>query len=67
MAEFVFWYSQEVVRKGYLTADSIEEARELLGSASWGPMDLEDLPNFSFKDKDFRTEVDFDTLKEIAS
>jgi hypothetical protein len=65
MAEYVFWYSEETVKKGFFTADTLEEARELLASATFGPMDLEDLPNFSCKDKDYELHVNGETLEEV--
>ena len=67
MAEFVFWYTEDSVKKCLFEADTLEEAREYLASVASGPMDLEDLPNFSSKDKDYNLEINEDTLKEIAS
>ena len=65
MAEYVFWYTEGTIKKGFFTADTLEEAREYLASVADGPMDLEDLPNFSSKEKTFDLDVNEGTLKEV--
>jgi hypothetical protein len=63
--EYVFWYTESTVKKGFFEADTLEEAREYLASVADGPMDLEDLPSFSSKDKDYDLDINEETLKEV--
>lgn len=51
MPEFTFWYTETQGYRAWFTADSLEQARELLGKVECGELDMEELPEFGSKTK----------------
>jgi hypothetical protein len=64
MPDYSVWYSDTYTYKGYFTADSREQALELLNKVEMGQIVMDELPEFVFKDKGYEIEVDPGTLEE---
>ena len=66
MPEFEIWYSETYTYKAWFSADSKEQAIELLESAQQGDIDLEsDLTGFSRKDKGYELDLEPLSVEEI--
>ena len=66
MPEFEIWYSETYTYKAWFTADSKEQAIELLESVQQGDIDLEsDLTGFSRKDKGYELDLEPLSVEEI--
>jgi hypothetical protein len=64
MPDYSVWYDDIYTYKGYFTADSREQALELLNKVELGEILMDQLPGFAFKDKGYQLEVDPGTLEE---
>jgi hypothetical protein len=64
MPDYSIWYSETYTNKGYFTANSRQEAIELLTKVDMGDMLMDELPNFAFKDKGYELELEPKTVKE---
>ena len=56
--QVVFWYSEEIVYKGYFTAENEDQAKELLKKVDDCEISFDDLPEFFSKTKSFETTLD---------
>jgi hypothetical protein len=66
MPEYEFWYSETYTYKAWFSADSKEQAIELLESVQQGDIDLEnDLTGFGHKDKGYELDLDPLSIEEI--
>jgi hypothetical protein len=63
--EFSFWYDETYTYKGYITADSEEEARKVIEQVQLGEISINDLPSFQCKDKGYFLEIDPGTLEDL--
>ena len=63
--EFSFWYDETYTYKGYITADSREEALKLIEQVELGEMSINDMPGFTCKDKGYTLEIDPGTLENL--
>ena len=64
MARFSVWYDESSTFKAWFEADSIEHARELISQVQECELDIEDLPAFINKDKNYGIEIAVDTIEE---
>lgn len=64
MKTYTFWYSETYTFKAGFHANSLEEAKELIGKAFDGEIDLEELPDFWHKGKDYEMEYLAETIEE---
>jgi len=62
MKEYTFWYTEEVTYKAGFKAESAEQALELLKGIQRSENDVEDLPEFWHKSKDFSVNLALDTF-----
>jgi hypothetical protein len=66
MPEFEIWYSETYTYKAWFSADSKEQAIEMLEAVQQGDLDLEsDLTGFSRKDKGYELDLDPLSVEEI--
>jgi len=63
--EFSFWYDETYTYKGYITADSREEALKLIEQVELGEIRINDMPGFTCKDKGYTFEIDPGTLENL--
>lgn len=63
MAKFEFWYDEAYTFKGWLEADSLDEAQRLAEQAEWGELDIKDLPGFASKQVSY--ELNIDHIEEV--
>ena len=63
MPTYEFWYDETSTYKAWITADSLEQAKELVGQVQDGEISLDDLPDFENKSKAY--ELLIDTIEEI--
>ena len=63
---YVFWYSTEQVYKAWFTANSEEEAEELLDKLQKREISMDDLPDFENSIKEENFDVATDTLEEMG-
>ena len=63
MPTYEFWYDETNTYKAWITADSLEQAKELVGQVQDGKLDMEDLPDFENRSKAY--ELLIDTVEEI--
>lgn len=64
MTDYSVWYSDTYTYKGYFTADNKEHALELLNKVEMGEIQMDELPEFAFKDKNYELEIAPGTLEE---
>ena len=67
MPTFEFWYSETYDFKGWFTAETQEQADELLNQLELGEIEIGYLPNFASKDKGYTCETGIATQIENAS
>jgi hypothetical protein len=66
MPEFEIWYSETYTYKAWFSADSKEQAIEMLEAVQQGDLDLEsDLTGFDRKDKGYELDLDPLSIEEI--
>jgi hypothetical protein len=66
MPEFEIWYSETYTYKAWFSADSKEQAIELLEAVQQGDLDLEsDITGFSRKDKGYELDLEPLSVEEI--
>jgi hypothetical protein len=66
MPEFEIWYSETYTYKAWFSADSKEQAIEVLEAVQQGDLDLEsDLTGFDRKDKGYELDLDPLSVEEI--
>jgi hypothetical protein len=66
MPEFEIWYSETYTYKAWFSADSKEQAIEMLEAVQQGDLDLEsDLTGFSRKDKGYELDLEPLSVEEI--
>ena len=63
--DFSFWYDETYTYKGYIKADSEEEARKIIEQVQLGEIGINDLPNFDCKDKGYQLDIDTGTLEDL--
>lgn len=63
MATFSFWYDETETHKAWFEADSIEHARELIEQVRQCELDIEELPNFVNKSKDYGIDIALETIE----
>lgn len=63
MPNFSVWYNETYTYKGFFSANSREEALEMLDKIRDGEADLEYLPEFFSKDKNYDLEIDLLSLE----
>lgn len=64
MKTYTFWYNETHTYKGGFHAKSLEEAKELLRKAFNNDIDMNDLPDFWYKDKGYDFELAPETIEE---
>ena len=64
MSDYSVWYSETYTYKGYFTANSKEHALELLKKVNMGEIQIDELPEFGSKDKNYDLEISTETLEE---
>lgn len=62
---YSFWYDETTTCKGYVDAEDLYQAFELIKQAQNGEIAFEDLPGFIEKPKSATIEVDFDSVGEV--
>lgn len=67
MARYTVWYSETYTYKAWFEADSKEHAQELLGQVRDSEIDVEELPEFGNKDKNYELDVAVETLEEVEN
>jgi hypothetical protein len=65
MPEFEIWYSETYTYKAWFTADSKEQATELLEAVEQGETQFEDLTGYGHKDKGYELDVEPHSVREI--
>jgi hypothetical protein len=63
MPTYEFWYNETYTYKAWFTADDKDQALKMIESVEQGNLDIEDLPEFGKKDKNY--EIELDTIEEI--
>ena len=63
MPAYEFWYNETYTYKAWFTADDKDQALKMIESVEQGNLDIEDLPEFGKKDKNY--EIELDTIEEI--
>jgi hypothetical protein len=63
MPTYEFWYNETYTYKAWFTADNKDQALKMIESVEQGNLDIEDLPEFGKKDKNY--EIELDTIEEI--
>lgn len=65
MPTYSFWYSETATYKGYFVADNEEHAKALLEKVrNHQEINVEDLPDWEAKLKEYDVEIDPQTLAE---
>lgn len=67
MARYTVWYSETYTYKAWFEADSKEHAQELLEQVRDSEIDVEELPEFGNKDKNYELDVAVETLEEVEN
>jgi hypothetical protein len=62
---YEFWHNVEEAWKASFTADSLEQAQELLEQAENGDINLVDLPGYWEKNKGLSLEIDMNSLEFV--
>ncbi len=57
MPTYEFWYSETYTNKGWFTAESLTDAKRLIGEVEDGELDINDLYEFGHKDKGYEFEA----------
>jgi hypothetical protein len=65
MPEFEIWYSETYTYKAWFSADSKEQAIEMLEAVYKGETCLDDLTGFGHKDKGYDLDIDPLAVEEI--
>ena len=65
MPEYQLWYSETYTYKGWFTADSKEQAIDLLEKVQDGDTQIEDLPGFGKKDKGYELDIEPREVEEL--
>ena len=63
MPVYEFWYDETNTFKAWITADSLEQAEELVNKVQDGNLEMEDLPGFENRSKAY--ELLIDTVEEM--
>jgi hypothetical protein len=63
MPTYEFWYDETNTYKAWISADSLEHAKELISQVQEGETDMEDLPDFENRSKAY--ELLIDTVEEM--
>jgi hypothetical protein len=63
MPTYEFWYNETYTYKAWFTAEDKDQAIKMIESVEQGNLDIEDLPEFGKKDKNY--EIELDTIEEI--
>jgi hypothetical protein len=64
MPTYEFWYDETNTYKAWITADSLEQAKELVNKVQDGNLEMEDLPGFENRSKAY--ELLIDTVEEMG-
>ncbi len=67
MAKYTVWYSETYTYKAWFEADSMEHAQELLGQVRDSEIEVEELPEFGNKDKNYELDVAVESLEEVEA
>ncbi len=67
MARYTVWYSETYTYKAWFEADSKEHAQELLEQVRDSEIEVEELPEFGNKDKNYELDVAVETLEEVEN
>ncbi len=67
MAKYTVWYSETYTYKAWFEADSKEHAQELLEQVRGSEIEVEELPEFGNKDKNYELDVAVETLEEVEN
>jgi hypothetical protein len=65
MATYRFWYDETHTYKAWLSADSNEQALELINKVQYGEMSVSDLPGFNKTDKNYEILIDTINLERV--
>jgi hypothetical protein len=65
MPDFEIWYSETYTYKAWFSADSKEQAIEMLEAVEQGETLLEDLTGFGHKDKGYELDIEPLSVEEI--
>jgi hypothetical protein len=63
MPTYEFWYNETYTYKAWFTAEDKDQALKMIESVEQGNLDIEDLPKFGKKDKNY--EIELDAIEEI--
>jgi hypothetical protein len=63
MPTYEFWYNETYTYKAWFIAEDKDQALKMIESVEQGDLDIEDLPEFGKKDKNY--ELELDTIEEI--
>jgi hypothetical protein len=63
MPTYEFWYNETYTYKAWFTAEDKDQALKMIESVEQGNLDIEDLPEFGKKDKNY--EIELDAIEEI--
>jgi hypothetical protein len=63
MPIYEFWYDETNTYKAWITADSLEQAKELVSQVEEGEIEMEDLPDFENRSKAY--ELLIDTVEQM--
>jgi hypothetical protein len=63
MPVYEFWYDETNTFKAWITADSLEQAEELVNKVQDGNLEMEDLPGFENRSKAY--ELLIDTVEQM--
>ena len=58
MPTYEFWYNEEYTYKAWFTAETREEAERLMSLVDRGQLDIDELPEFGKKDKNYEINID---------
>lgn len=67
MARYTVWYSETYTYKAWFEAESKEHAQELLEQVRGSEIDVEELPEFGNKDKNYELDIAVETLEEVEN
>jgi hypothetical protein len=65
MATYEFWYDETRTYKAWLSADSDEQALELINKVQYGQMGVSDLPGFDKTGKNYEILIDTINLERV--
>ena len=58
MPTYEFWYNEEYTYKAWFQAENKEEAEKLMALVDEGELDIDELPEFGKKDKNYEINID---------